>query len=62
MTLTKGRKHLVFCKEGSIGTDQPTLDEATEAHKVLWPVDITLLANEPLIFQNPGYATSKKQE
>lgn len=62
MTLTKGGKHLVFCKEGSIGTDQPILDEATEAHKVLWPVDITLLANDPLIYQTPGYATSKKQE
>ena len=62
MTLTKGGKHLVFCKEGSIGTDTPTLDETTEAHKVLWPVDKTLLGNDPLIYQTPGYATYKKQE
>lgn len=62
MTLTKGGKHLVFCKEGSIGTDEPTLDEATEAHKVLWPVDIDLLGNDPLIFQTPGYKTYKKRE
>jgi len=62
MTLTKGGKHLVFCKEGSIGTDTPTLDETTEAHKVLWPVDKTLLGNDPLIYQTPVYATYKKQE
>lgn len=61
MTLTKGGKHLVFCKEGSIGTDQPVLDEETEAHKVLWPVDVTLLGNDPLIYQTPGYATYKQQ-
>lgn len=62
MTLTKGGKHLVFCKEGSIGTDMPTLDEKTEAHKVLWPVDKTLLGNDPLIFQTPGYKTYKQPE
>ena len=62
MTLTKGGKHLVFVKEGSIGTDMPTLDEATEAHKVLWPVDKDLLGNDPLIYQTPGYATYKKAE
>lgn len=62
MTLTKGGKHLVFCKEGNIGKDQPVLDEATEAHKVLWPVDIKLLGNDPLIYQTPGYATYKKKE
>lgn len=62
MTLTKGGKHLVFCKEGSIGTDQPVLNEEKEAHKVLWPVDITLLGNDPLIYQTPGYDTYKKPE
>ena len=60
MTLTKGGKHLVFVKEGSIGTDMPTLDEATEAHKVLWPVDKDLLGNDPLIYQTPGYARSEE--
>lgn len=61
MTLTKGGKHLVFCKEGNIGKDQPVLDEATEAHKVLWPVDIKLLGNDPLIYQTPGYKTYKQK-
>lgn len=61
MTLTKGGKHLVFCKEGNIGTETPILDEATEAHKVLWPVDKDLLGNDPLIYQTPGYATYKKK-
>ncbi|MEY8684654.1 RagB/SusD family nutrient uptake outer membrane protein [Bacteroides sp. AN502(2024)] len=61
MTLTKGGEHLVFCKEGSIGTDQPVLDKATETHKVLWPVDVTLLGNDPLIYQTPGYDTYKHQ-
>lgn len=62
MTLTKGGKHLVFCKEGSIKGDAPLLDEATEAYKVLWPVDVALLNNDPLIYQTPGYATSKKEQ
>lgn len=62
MTLTKGGKHLVFCKEGSIGIEQPMLNETTEAHKVLWPVDVTLLGNDPLIYQTPGYDTYKKPE
>lgn len=61
MTLTKGGKHLVFCKEGSIGMEEPVLDEETEAHKVLWPVDITLLGNDPLIYQTPGYVTYKEE-
>lgn len=61
MTLTKGGKHLVFCKEGNIDTNTPILDETTEAHKVLWPVDKSLLGNDPLIYQTPGYATYKKK-
>lgn len=62
MTLTKGGEHLVFCKEGSIGTEVPTLDKETEAHKVLWPVDIALLGNDPLIYQTPGYETYKVKQ
>lgn len=61
MTLTKGGKHLVFCKEGNIGVGEPILNEATEAYKVLWPVDVTLLGNDPLIYQTPGYDTYKNK-
>lgn len=62
MTLTKNGKPLVFCKEGSIKGDTPILNEATEAHKVLWPVEIGMLNNDPLIYQTPGYTTSKKEK
>ncbi|MDH6534703.1 RagB/SusD family nutrient uptake outer membrane protein [Parabacteroides sp. 52] len=55
MTLTKGGKHLVFCKEGSLQGDLPLLDEATESHKVLWPLDKTILGNDPALEQTPGY-------
>ena len=41
--------------------EEPVLDEETEAHKVLWPVDITLLGNDPLIYQTPGYVTYKEE-
>lgn len=34
VALTKGGEHLVFCKEGSVGTGTPALDETTETHKV----------------------------
>ncbi len=56
MTQTKGGKPLVFMGEASIyGDNIPILDEATQAYKVLWPVDQTLLNNDPLIKQTPGY-------
>lgn len=55
MTLTKGGKHLVFCKEASIDGKNPILDEATESHKVLWPLDKTILDNDPALEQTPGY-------
>ncbi|HAR38333.1 MAG: hypothetical protein A2W86_07205 [Bacteroidetes bacterium GWD2_45_23] len=54
MTLTKGGKPLVFTTEGSFeGT--PVLNEATEAHKVLWPLDKSLLDNDDALEQTPGY-------
>lgn len=59
MTLTKGGKHLVFCKEGSVKGDAPILNEDTEVYKVLWPVEVGMLNNDPLIYQTPGYKTSK---
>lgn len=55
MTLTKGGKHLVFCKEGSIGTDNPILNEATEAYKVLWPIETEMINKDPKVVQTPGY-------
>ena len=54
MTLTKGGKHLVFTPEGSID-GVPVLDESTEAHKVLWPLDKSLLDNDDALVQTPGY-------
>lgn len=38
MTLTKGGKHLVFCKEASLDGINPVLNESV-AYKVLWPLD-----------------------
>lgn len=54
MTLTKGGKHLVFCKEGSLDGSAPVLDES-QAYKVLWPLDKGLLNNDPQLEQTPGY-------
>ena len=62
MTLTKGGEHLVFCKEGSVLGNLPILNKATEAHKVLWPLDKTILGNDPLLKQTPGYATGDQEE
>ena len=54
MTLTKGGKHLVFCTEASFDA-WPVLDEATEAYKVLWPVNKAVHDNDSTILQTPGY-------
>ena len=37
-----------------VETMTPVL-RTSEAHKVLWPVDLTLLGSDPLVKQNPGY-------
>lgn len=58
MTLTKGGDHLVFCEEGLLeggAFTEPLLDKATEEHKVLWPIDKTLLGNDAALEQTPGY-------
>ena len=56
MTLTKGGKHLVFCKEANLKNNgQPILNEATEAYKVLWPIEQKMLDKDPEIKQTPGY-------
>lgn len=61
MTLTKGGQHLVFTKEGSINNDFPILDQA-QAYKVLWPLDKTILGNDPKLKQTPGYGAAAQQE
>ena len=55
MTLTKGGTPLVFTKEGSITGTSPLLDINTEAHKVLWPLEKSLLDNDDALVQTPGY-------
>ncbi len=56
MTLTKGGKALVFCKEANIADPtRPILDEATQAYKVLWPINKALRDNDPELEQTPGY-------
>lgn len=35
------------------------LDKATEAYKILWPIDTKIWTDDPLVNQTPGYATSK---
>ncbi|MCS2373040.1 RagB/SusD family nutrient uptake outer membrane protein [Bacteroides fragilis] len=57
MTLTKGGKHLVFCKEANLKNNGvPILNEATESHKeVLWPIEQNMLDKDPSIKQTPGY-------
>lgn len=62
MTLTKGGEHLVFCKEGSVDGKKPLLDKATEAYKVLWPLDKTILGNDTELKQTPGYGKAAGQE
>lgn len=36
--------------------DLGLLDEEKEAYKLLWPVDINVLNNDPEVEQTPGYA------
>jgi hypothetical protein len=54
MTLTKGGKPLVFTPQASFN-GEPILNESTEAHKVLWPIDRALLDNDDALEQTPGY-------
>ncbi|MFG5857334.1 RagB/SusD family nutrient uptake outer membrane protein [Dysgonomonas sp. Shenzhen-Wh21] len=55
MTLTKGGKHLVFVPEGNVESSEPILNETTEAHKVLYPIETNMLNKDPLLTQTPGY-------
>ena len=44
-----------------VETMTPVLS-TSEAHKLLWPIDRTLLGSDPLIKQNPGYASELEAE
>ena len=54
MTLTKGGTPLVFTQQASFNGD-PILNESTEANKLLWPLDRSLLDNDDALEQTPGY-------
>lgn len=46
---------LVFSSAATYGTGAPVLDYASEAYKVLWPVDVNTLNKDPKLEQTPGY-------
>jgi hypothetical protein len=48
-------KPLVFSNAATYNSVQPILKPATEAHKVLWPVDVNTLNKDPKLLQTPGY-------
>lgn len=62
MTYTKGGDALVFHKEATLEGTTPLLDKATEAHKVLWPINQGVLNNDTTIFQTPGYGAGAQKE
>lgn len=62
MTYTKGGDALVFHKEATLEKATPLLDKATEAHKVLWPINKGVLNNDTTIFQTPGYGAGVQEE
>ena len=47
--------------KSSINNDFPILDQA-QAYKVLWPLDKTILGNDPKLKQTPGYGAAAQQE
>jgi starch-binding outer membrane protein, SusD/RagB family len=48
-------KPLVFSSTLPYGFRIPILNEATESHKLLWPVDVSTLGSDPKLIQTPGY-------
>lgn len=53
---------LVFSKDAAyedLGLLVPVLDKATESYKVLWPIEVSLMNNDPLLKQTVGYPTKK---
>lgn len=63
MQETKGGKHFVFCQRAALPTNDglvyPVLND-DNAYKVLWPLDKTMLDNDPSLKQNKGYADPDK--
>lgn len=56
MTESKGGRHLVFIPEVNYtNPTKPILDEATESHKVFYPIEKNLLDRDPLLKQTAGY-------
>ncbi len=51
-----GNEPLVF-----ISPNHPygVLDKATQAYKILWPIEPAIWTNDPLVDQTPGYPTAK---
>lgn len=52
---------LVFSKDAAYsdeGVQNAVLDKATESHKVLWPINTTVMTNDPLIKQTYGYKSN----
>ena len=46
-----------------VETTKPVLDYATQKHLVLWPLDLSLLTDDPKLKQTPGYeAPSAEQD
>lgn len=62
MTYTKDGDAMVFHKEATLEKEYPLLDKATEAHKVLWPINKGVLSNDTTIFQTPGYGAGVQKE
>lgn len=53
---------LVFSKDAAYedqGQLVPVLDKSTESYKVLWPINVSLMNNDPLLEQTVGYPTKK---
>ena len=48
-------KSLVFSAAANYDKGVPVLNGATEAYKLLWPIDVTVLNNDPKVLQTPGY-------
>lgn len=60
-TAKSGGKALVFDADASIdATKTALLNEATEAYKVLWPIETNLHTQDSKILQTPGYPTQIK--
>lgn len=51
-----GNEPLVF---KSLNHPYGVLDKATQAYKILWPIEPAIWTNDPLVDQTPGYPTSK---